>query len=234
MEFKDIKQTPYNPRKAWTETQAEDFKRSLAEFGDLGGVVLNKRTGHLIGGNKRTAAFAEAKDAKIETEDVNGGKPDKRGNIAFGWVRVGGDRFSYRVVSWDEKKERAANLAANKWSAEWDDGALAGMLKELDGNFDLSLTGFNHAELDAALKTIGHFDANKLTDAMGHQDVAPQSFIIYLTFRTEESMLEAMRCLTGGVRKSMPEGGRFAHIDGEGPANPAGTLTIVEALRKLL
>jgi len=62
-----------------------------------------------------------------------------------------GNRFAYREVDWPEDKEKAANLAANKWSAEWDWEGTSLLLQELNGGFDLALTGFKQHELDALL-----------------------------------------------------------------------------------
>lgn len=139
--------TPYNPRRPWeSEQKASDFKRSLEEFGDLSGIVFNVRTGHLVGGNKRTEAFQDAKERSITiTSDVS----DQQGSVRYGFVLVDGNRFAYREVDWDERKEKAANLAANKWSAEWDDSAVRDIIKELGKEFDVALTGFDAIELAA-------------------------------------------------------------------------------------
>lgn len=145
---RDLTATPYNPRKEWAEGQGEAFKRSLFEFGDLSGIVKNVRTGHLVGGNKRTDVFRTAQESEI-VKTVQA--PDKQGTVAHGFVVADGNRFSYREVDWDEAKEKAANLAANKWSAEWDWEGTSLLLQELKPNFDLSMTGFKPHELDALL-----------------------------------------------------------------------------------
>ena len=145
---KSLAPTPYNPRKAWAEGQGDAFKRSLFEFGDLSGIVKNVRTGNLVGGNKRTDVFREAEGAKIvKTEQ----EPDKQGTVAHGYVIADGNRFAYREVDWPEAKEKAANLAANKWSAEWEWEGASKLLQELNAKFDLTLTGFQQHELDALL-----------------------------------------------------------------------------------
>ena len=146
--MREIKATPYNPRKAWEEGQGEAFKRSLFEFGDLSGIVKNVRTGNLVGGNKRTDVFREAEGAEIFKTPQ---EPDKQGTVAHGYVVADGNRFAYREVDWPEDKEKAANLAANKWSAEWDWEGTSLLLQELNGGFDLALTGFKQHELDALL-----------------------------------------------------------------------------------
>lgn len=145
--MKSLSATPYNPRKAWAEGQGGAFKRSLFEFGDLSGIVLNMRTGNLVGGNKRTDVFRETEGAEI----VKTPHLDKQGTVAHGYVIVDGNRFAYREVDWSETKEKAANLAANKWSAEWEWEGASKLLQELNADFDLTLTGFQTHELDALL-----------------------------------------------------------------------------------
>lgn len=145
---RDLTPTPYNPRKEWAEGQGEAFKRSLFEFGDLSGIVKNVRTGNLVGGNKRTDVFRQAEGAEIVKTDQT---PDKQGTVAHGYVVADGNRFSYREVDWPEEKEKAANIAANKWSAEWDWEGASQLLQELNGKMDLALTGFQQHELDALL-----------------------------------------------------------------------------------
>lgn len=145
---RDLTPTPYNPRKEWAEGQGEAFKRSLFEFGDLSGIVKNIRTGNLVGGNKRTDVFRQAEGAEIVKTDQT---PDKQGTVAHGYVVADGNRFSYREVDWPEEKEKAANIAANKWSAEWDWEGASQLLQELNGKWDLALTGFQQHELDALL-----------------------------------------------------------------------------------
>lgn len=146
--LKALKATPYNPRKDWSPEQADGFRRSLMEFGDLSGVVLNVRTGNLVGGNKRTEVFREDKKARVERESC---KTDAQGTVARGYVIAGGFRFSYREVDWPVAKEKAANLAANKWGAEWEWEGVSRLLQEIQSGFDLSLTGFQKHELDALL-----------------------------------------------------------------------------------
>lgn len=73
MRISDLKPAPYNPRKIFTDA-LEGLKRSLKRFGDLSGIVFNKRTGHA--GHQRVKALTdeygegvELKDGKLWTED---------------------------------------------------------------------------------------------------------------------------------------------------------------------
>jgi len=56
------------------------------------------------------------------------------------------------VVELDEQKEKALNIALNKIQGEWDENKLAELMADLDaGAFDVSLTGFDAAEIDELL-----------------------------------------------------------------------------------
>jgi len=59
------------------------------------------------------------------------------------------------------------------------------------------------------------FDASKLPDAPNRQLVTPQSYVISVTFSSYEGLVEGVRLLTCGRRRSLPESARFAHIDTE-------------------
>jgi hypothetical protein len=59
--------------------------RALAEFGDLGGIVLNRRTGLLVGGHQRTSVMP---DGRLRVEDLE--EPEADGTVARGWIEHGG------------------------------------------------------------------------------------------------------------------------------------------------
>ena len=57
------------------------------------------------------------------------------------------------VVELDEEKEKALNVALNKISGDWDKEKLAVLMTDLDAaDFDVSLTGFDAAEIDDLFK----------------------------------------------------------------------------------
>lgn len=202
--------TPYNPRRPWNEEQRQRFAKSLREFGDLSGVVFNRRTGHLVGGNKRCERFSEI-GGEVHVE-FRYEKPDPTGTVALGYVIVEGARFAYREVDWPETKERAANLAANRWHAEWDEDQLAEVLRSLEGTPEIELTGFAHEELLQVEPDA--FDATESPDAVRRNETPDSnlSYIIYLTFKQKKDFLRALELLSGGTRRSLPEDARFAHI----------------------
>lgn len=143
----DLQPNPRNPRKPWSPEQADAFRRSLREFGDLSGIVLNLTTKQLVGGHKRVEVFREATAPSIVKTDQ---PEDAQGTVAHGYVIVDDSRFAYREVRWPASKEALANLAANQWGAEWDWQAVSTILQEI-GPADLTLTGFNAHELDPLL-----------------------------------------------------------------------------------
>src|SRR4030067_1251113 len=136
----DLKPAGYNPRKI-TDEQLERLKKSLQEFGDLSGIVFNCRTGNLVGGHQRIKCLPP--DVKIEKKELK--EKAKTGTIAQGFIIFdGGEKHTYREVDWDEATEKAANIAANKHSGEWDDDKLGAPPKELSEIpiFDAELIGF--------------------------------------------------------------------------------------------
>lgn len=149
-ELSGVKSTARNPRTISAE-QRKRLKNSLLEYGDLGGIVFNRRTGELVGGNQRIQEFRNDPAAKVSiVEELK--KPDRCGTVAYGFVLANGTRYSYREVDWSAAKAKAANIAANKHGGEFDLPIVTELLKELaEENGDLALTGFSDEELSALL-----------------------------------------------------------------------------------
>lgn len=137
----ELREAPYNPRKI-SDPQLERLGKSMKEFGDLSGIVVNVRTGHIISGHQRKRRFDpewEIKKAPVK---------DQTGTVALGQIITPWGPWSYREVDWPEKKERLANVAANKHGGEFDFPKLGPILMELDdGDTDMDLTGFDAVEL---------------------------------------------------------------------------------------
>ena len=145
MKLSDLSGHPGNPRKA-SDKQLEMLKHSLAEFGDMGCVVFNINTRRLIGGHQRIKVLPPDAEVKLTRTYP---APTSTGTVAEGNVIIGDESFKYREVSWDETKEKAANIAANKHGGEWDFPKLAEFMLELDAeNYDLDLTGFTAPEIE--------------------------------------------------------------------------------------
>ena len=59
MKIDELKVNKKNPRKI-TAKQKEALKKSIEEFGDLGGLIFNKQTNSLVGGHQRRDALKGA------------------------------------------------------------------------------------------------------------------------------------------------------------------------------
>lgn len=117
----------YNPRKDLKpgDPEYEKLKNSILTFGYVEPVLWNKRTGHIIGGHQRYKVLVEM--GKKEIDCV--------------------------VVDMDSENEKALNIALNKVSGDWDKDKLMLLIEDLQGvDFDVSLTGFDPAELDDLFK----------------------------------------------------------------------------------
>ena len=139
-----------NPRTMSDEDRAR-LGKTLREFGDLGGVVLNTKSGQLVGGHQRVQDFRSDPKAKVVIERKLP-KPDATGSTAFGYVEAHGTRYSYREVRWPKAKEAAANLAANRVHGDFDMGQVSEMLGEFEAGFDFDLTGFDPGEVAGMLE----------------------------------------------------------------------------------
>lgn len=141
----ELKPDPANPNRLDDETKA-GLARALAEFGDLSGLILNKRTGLLIGGHQRAEIL---RDGSLTVNDLP--KPEPDGTVARGHLNHGGRQYAVRVVDWPEDKAHAAMLAANKYGRRGQDDSelLRNLIEELnDGHRDMSLTGFDDDEIE--------------------------------------------------------------------------------------
>ena len=122
-----IKLAGYNPRKNLKpdDPEYEKLKNSIEEFGYVEPLVWNKRTGHIIGGHQRFKVLLQLGYTEVECV----------------------------VLDLDDTKEKALNIALNKISGEWDLPLLSDLLRSIDETgFDISLTGFDAAELDELFK----------------------------------------------------------------------------------
>jgi len=124
----DLRSDPKNPR--WmTERAARGLRGSLKEFGDVSGIVWNRRTGALVAGHQRVARLRELHGDLLKI-DLDG--PDGPAVVC-----PDGERFRIRVVDWDQKKALAANVAANSEAiaGQFDDLALQTILSDMkDGD----------------------------------------------------------------------------------------------------
>ena len=123
----DLLPADYNPRKDLKpgDTEYEKLKRSIEQFGYVEPVIWNQTTGHVVGGHQRLKVLMDMGMTEVDCV----------------------------VVAMDEDKEKALNIALNKISGDWDKDKLALLIADLQGaDFDVSLTGFEPAEIDALFK----------------------------------------------------------------------------------
>ena len=117
----------YNPRKNLKpgDLEYDKLKRSIEQFGYVEPVIWNKTTGRVVGGHQRLKVLLDLGLTEVECV----------------------------IIEMDEEKEKALNIALNKISGDWDKDKLALLIADLKGaDFDVSLTGFEPAELDALFK----------------------------------------------------------------------------------
>ena len=123
MQLESLNPAPYNPRKDLkpTDPEFEKLKASIESFGYVEPIIVNKRTGRVVGGHQRLKVLKAL--GKEEAECV--------------------------VVDLAESDEKALNVALNKVSGEWDDEKLDALMKELaETDLDITLTGFDAKELE--------------------------------------------------------------------------------------
>lgn len=144
----DLSGAPYNPRKIEPEAY-RILGKTLDFYGDLSGIVFNIRTGRLVGGHQRLKHLDPS--WPIISESVK----DSRGTVALGHIVTPWGALAFRSVDWDEKTEKAANIAANRPAGEFDVPLLKDLLVDIDdGSFDMELTGFEAEDLKELLTTV--------------------------------------------------------------------------------
>jgi hypothetical protein len=139
---KDLRPSSWNPRKI-TDHRLDMLKKSMQEYGDLSGIVVNVKTGNLVGGHQRLKHLDPS--WPIDKHPVK----DSTGTVALGSIKTPFGLWSYREVSWSKNREAAASIAANQQGGEFDQQKLREIILEIDdGSIDIELTGFNRHEIE--------------------------------------------------------------------------------------
>lgn len=146
----------YNPRKI-ADDQMAALCRSIEQFGFVEPVVLNARSGLIVGGHQRVEA------AK----------------------RLGMDTVPVVEVDLDDAKEKALNVALNKISGEFDVPKLHELLDSLDLD-SLALTGFTPDDLEGMLKSVDAMDSIPAEDGGSQQIGAKWQIIVECTNELEQ------------------------------------------------
>ena len=121
-----LKAAEYNPRVALKagDKEYEKLKRSIQEFGFVEPIVWNSRSGNVVGGHQRLTVLKDLGETEIDSV----------------------------VVDLDDTREKALNVALNKVQGTWDNDKLAALLSDLEASsFDVTMTGFDAAEVDELL-----------------------------------------------------------------------------------
>lgn len=185
MKIKDLKPNAKNPRKI-SSARLKMLADSLKKYGDLGGIVFNRRTGRLVGAHQRTKVIPA--DAQIVIEKRYD-QPTEARTVAEGYVLLNGERFKYREVDADEKWEMGALLAANKHGGEWDNEMLRIALTEVDP-IDIETSGFEIQELyklgiDLDLPSSDEIVSEPVVNEEGNEEESDEEYVAN-TPQTEE------------------------------------------------
>lgn len=133
MEISKLNPAKYNPRKDLKpgDSEYEKLKRSMEQFGYVEPIIWNKNTGNVIGGHQRLKVL----------------------------VDMGLNEVDCVVVEMNLEQEKALNIALNKIDGDWDNNKLAMLISDLKGSdFDVSLTGFEEAEIADLFAKVGEKD----------------------------------------------------------------------------
>lgn len=128
----DLRPAEYNPRQDLKpgDREYEKIARSIDEFGYVEPIVWNETTGNIVGGHQRLKILIERGETEVEVS----------------------------VVRLNEHDEKVLNVALNKITGRWDTGKLTELLKELQAEGAMEVTGFEDWELDALSMQYDHID----------------------------------------------------------------------------
>ena len=139
----EFKAAEYNPRYI-SDSRLKRLKKSIEAFGDLSGIVFNKKTKRLVSGHQRLKTLDGVKTF-VKTQPYT----DEHGTVEIGHVMAhtanGLIKIPLRIVDWSEEKvEKAANIAANSHGGEFDKEKLRKVLTSLETQtFDIELLGLD-------------------------------------------------------------------------------------------
>jgi hypothetical protein len=144
----DLTPAPYNPRVALEpgDPQYDSLKASIETWGLVDPIIVNKKTGHVVGGHQRLSVLM---DMGTETTQVI-------------------------EVDVSETSEQALNVALNKVQGRWDEAALAAVLTSLEAaDYDIALTGFTSEEMAHLLDDVSLYGAPPSLDDLEREHGTP-------------------------------------------------------------
>lgn len=191
MKLSSFKKAKYNPRQISAD-QMKALNKSIEEFGDLSGIVVNTKSNTIIAGHQRITTM-QGKKTKVVTKEFK----DNFGTVAVGHIEVtssSGSTFNVplRLVSWSSRQEKLANIAANNHGGEFDNQKLGKLLAELDNDkFDIELTGFTEGEFQTLIRASTEVALDKYTRKLSSPiykitGKKPTSSQLYDRTKTEE------------------------------------------------
>ena len=125
----------YNPRKISSDALGR-LTKSLSELGNLQPITWNAKTGNIVGGHQRLKCYSALNKEEVQVWAV--------------WL--------------DEQQEKAANIALNKLSGDFDLPALKDLFEGLDtGEIDLDITGFGELEIAEMMEATAPEENGKAT-----------------------------------------------------------------------
>jgi ParB-like chromosome segregation protein Spo0J len=120
----ELSPAKYNPRTISSDSLGR-LTKSLSELGNLQPITWNAKTGNIVGGHQRLKCY----------------------------LALGKDEVDVWAVWLDEAQEKAANIALNKLSGEFDMPKLKDILEEIDvGEIDVDITGFSLEEISKMME----------------------------------------------------------------------------------
>lgn len=192
MQVRDLAPAENNPRTISPEMRRL-LDESMAEFGDLSGIVFNRRSGRLIGGHQRTSVMPPEAEVVVSERFMLG--EEANGTVGRGSITYRGQIWAYREVDWPPEKEKRANLAANRISGEFADDQLAELLREITAlGGSLDLTGFSLDQIQALPDMFGFgvapVPAQEAFVGLPQEDRAP---FVQMTFALTDEQARMVR-----------------------------------------
>lgn len=151
----DCNPAPYNPRKDLKpgEAEYERLKKSIQAFDYVDPIIVNRRTGSIVGGHQRWKILRD----------------------------LGYTEAAVSVVDLDATQEKALNVALNQTGGDWDDAALATLLAELTASLDdIEVTGFGAEDLEVLLQPLPSMTSLADLNGLGAKDVEQLTLIVHL------------------------------------------------------
>lgn len=186
----------YNPRRQLKpgEKEYEALKASISRWSLVEPLVVNLRTGNLVGGHQRYNVLLDLGHTEAEAA----------------------------VVDLDEKQEKLLNVALNRIEGQWDYEKLQDLFEEFSAE-DIFATGYSDGELktlfggeDEGPTDLYQDDPEpEEDDSGGDTEEDDGEFSIYLSFPTRQA---AEEWLEGeGIERGFPRGGRnlVIHMEGD-------------------